>query len=81
MDEQTLELGEYTAQKLSQSLVSWHADFGELTVTVARDQILTCLKVLKEDVRCQFSVLVDICGVDMRRQLSQCFRRSVAIGY
>lgn len=64
MDEALQELGEYVAQKLSKSVVSWEIARGELTLNVVREQILPCLKMLKEDVRCRFCVLIDICGVD-----------------
>src|SRR5690606_7285694 len=37
---------------------------GELTITVAREQILQVLKFLRDDSRCRFEILIDICGVD-----------------
>ncbi len=38
--------------------------FGELTITVARDKIVDVLTKLRDDPKCQFEVLLDICGVD-----------------
>ena len=38
--------------------------FGELTLTVARDDIVEVMTVLRDDPRCRFEVLIDICGVD-----------------
>jgi NADH-quinone oxidoreductase subunit C len=38
--------------------------FGEVTVTVAPEDILQVLEALKDDADCQFEVLIDICGVD-----------------
>jgi NADH-quinone oxidoreductase subunit C len=38
--------------------------FGELTVAVARDQIVATLTRLRDDPALQFEVLIDICGVD-----------------
>ena len=36
----------------------------ELTITVARDKIVETLTKLRDDPKCQFEVLIDICGVD-----------------
>jgi NADH-quinone oxidoreductase subunit C len=44
-------------------LASKHA-LGELTLTVARDKIVEVLTFLRDDAKCQFEVLLDICGVD-----------------
>jgi NADH-quinone oxidoreductase subunit C len=38
--------------------------FGELTITVAAGDIMGVLTKLRDDVRCQFEVLVDLAGVD-----------------
>jgi len=37
--------------------------FGELTVTVAREEIVRSLTFLRDDAECQFRILIDICGV------------------
>ena len=36
----------------------------ELTLDVARDKIVEVLTFLRDDAKCQFEVLIDICGVD-----------------
>jgi NADH-quinone oxidoreductase subunit C len=36
----------------------------EVTIVVARDQIANVLTKLRDDPKCQFQVLIDICGVD-----------------
>ncbi len=36
---------------------------GELTVVVARDQVASFLRYLRDEPRCKFACLVDICGV------------------
>ena len=41
-----------------------HSRFGELTATVARDQIVKVMTALRDDPRFLFEVLIDICGVD-----------------
>ena len=38
--------------------------FGELTLTVPRDQIVEVLTRLRDDPACRFEILIDICGVD-----------------
>jgi NADH-quinone oxidoreductase subunit C len=37
---------------------------GELTLNVAADRVAEVLATLRDDSRCQFEVLIDICGVD-----------------
>src|SRR3569833_2074305 len=38
--------------------------FDELTLTVAREDIVKVMTKLRDDPKCQFEVLIDICGVD-----------------
>jgi NADH-quinone oxidoreductase subunit C len=38
--------------------------FGEQTLTVAPDNIVEVMTFLRDDPKCQFAVLIDICGVD-----------------
>ncbi|MCH9807209.1 MAG: NADH-quinone oxidoreductase subunit C [Alphaproteobacteria bacterium] len=65
MQEDTLEdLGEYLSSKMAVAYLGSHVAHGELTVDVTRDQITQVLKFLRDDARCKFEVLIDICGVD-----------------
>jgi len=64
MDEALNELGDYVAGALTDAVVAWHVSYGELTVTVVRERISQVLKYLRDDARCQFSILIDICGAD-----------------
>lgn len=64
MDETLNELADYIALKLGDTIVGWHIEYSELTVVVVREQIVTVLKQLRDDPRCQFQCLIDICGVD-----------------
>ena len=57
-------LGQQVAASLGGSVQSKIAAFGELTITVPRDQIIAVLKRLRDDPALQFECLVDICGVD-----------------
>jgi NADH-quinone oxidoreductase subunit C len=38
--------------------------FGEQTLTVAPENLIEVLTYLRDDEKCQFAVLIDICGVD-----------------
>jgi NADH-quinone oxidoreductase subunit C len=64
MDEKLNELGTYLAANHAQIVQAWDVTLGELTVTVARPQIASLLRYLRDEPRCQFSCLIDICGVD-----------------
>jgi len=58
------ELGVYLAAKVPDWVISTSIAFGELTVEAHREHIVPLLKLLRVDGRCQFEVLIDICGVD-----------------
>ena len=64
MDEALEELGNYVGGKIAGALQAKTIAYGELTLTVARSQILSVLKLLRDDARCRFEVLIDLCGVD-----------------
>ena len=63
-DETLNELAEFLRGKLGGALLSAETAFGELTITVERDQIVQVLKTLRDDARCRFEQLIDLCGVD-----------------
>ena len=58
------ELGTHLADKLGPALQRWQMAFGELTIDVEREQIRDVLTLLRDDPRCRFGCLIDICGVD-----------------
>ena len=58
------ELAEYVAGRLGDALTRTQIAFGELTLIVARPQIVSVLKLLRDDARCRFEILIDICCVD-----------------
>jgi NADH-quinone oxidoreductase subunit C len=64
MEEKLKELGAYIAANRASAVQSWQVALGELTVVVVREQIAHFLRYLRDDQRCQFSCLIDICGVD-----------------
>jgi NADH-quinone oxidoreductase subunit C len=63
-DETLNELGEHIAGKLGAAVVSWQAKRGELTLIAEAEQLVPVLKTLRDDGRCRFELLIDICGVD-----------------
>ena len=49
---------------LGDVIASSHEAFGETTITIAADKILDVLRKLRDDEKCQFEILIDLCGVD-----------------
>lgn len=64
MDETLSELGEFISLKLGDAVTAVKLDFGELTLNVKREEIVSVLRFLHDDARCRFVNLTDICGVD-----------------
>ncbi|HEX9882077.1 MAG TPA: NADH-quinone oxidoreductase subunit C [Hyphomicrobium sp.] len=64
MSLQLSELGDYVAAGLGAPVVSKVIAHDELTLDVARDTIIEVLTFLRDDPKCRFEVLIDICGVD-----------------
>lgn len=63
-DESLIDLADYIAEKLGQK-VTGHSFLNEELVFDARtDDIADVLQFLRDDRECEFSVLLDICGVD-----------------
>ncbi len=58
------DLGEFIEAAVGESVTGVSVRLGELTLTVKRDDILRVLKFLRDDANCQFTQLVDVCGVD-----------------
>jgi NADH-quinone oxidoreductase subunit C len=64
MNDKLNELGAALAEAQTQAIERWHVALGELTLYAARDQIANLLRYLRDDPRCLFTQLLDICGVD-----------------
>ena len=64
MDETLRELGEYIAAAEGETVTEWHMARGELTVTVAAQEIVAFVRFLRDDPRLAFINLTDVCGVD-----------------
>lgn len=58
------DLATHIAAKLGSGVVSSGVTYGELTIGIARDQIVPVLTFLRDDPQCRFQILIDICGVD-----------------
>jgi NADH-quinone oxidoreductase subunit C len=58
------ELGSYIASALPTAVLGTTVAGGELSVRVHRSAIVKVLTHLRDDSNCQFSQLIDICGVD-----------------
>ncbi len=58
------ELSSHIEAKLQGAVERRDITRGELTLVVARDQIVRVLTELRDDSDCLFEVLIDICGVD-----------------
>ena len=64
MDETLSELGDYLAQKLGADLVGWRIEHDELTLDVEAGRVQDVARMLRDDARCLFINLIDVCGVD-----------------
>ena len=58
------DLGEYVASSLSDYVHAADVARDELVVDARADQVVRVLKFLKDDPRCRFEQLTDLCGVD-----------------
>ncbi len=58
------DIGDHLAAAFPQDVIKTEIAHGELIVTVRRDAILRVLLFLRDDAKCLFKLLVDVCGVD-----------------
>jgi NADH-quinone oxidoreductase subunit C len=58
------ELGDHVAAAFPQDVTGVTIAHGELTITVRRDAVARLLAFLRDDPKCLFQVLVDLCGAD-----------------
>lgn len=58
------DLGAHIASSMTSAILGRETRLGELTLNVAAEQIGSVITFLREDQRCQFTTLIDICGVD-----------------
>src|SRR5215831_12562917 len=58
------DLAKHIEAKLGGVVLAADLARGELTLTVARSEIVAVLTALREDGQCLFEMLIDLCGVD-----------------
>jgi NADH-quinone oxidoreductase subunit C len=63
-DDSLKSLGDYLSQSLGGALLEAATAYGELTVTARRERIVEVARFLRDDARCQFVSITDVCGVD-----------------
>ena len=64
MVETTNELGEYISQVLGEKVLNSSFEYGTLVIETNATEIVDVCRILRDDVRCSFVNLTDICGVD-----------------
>ena len=63
-DTSLIDLGAHIASSMTSAVLGHGITHGELTLQVKADQIVTVLTFLRDDPRCKFTTLIDICGAD-----------------
>jgi len=58
------DLGAHIAASMTNAIASQAVSLGELTLDVRADQAASVITFLRDDPRCKFTTLIDICGVD-----------------
>jgi NADH-quinone oxidoreductase subunit C len=64
MDDKLKDLAEYISAGLPGAVIGSEIRHGELTCLVAAGELILVLGFLRDDPRCRFTMLCDICGVD-----------------
>ncbi|HLI14084.1 MAG TPA: NADH-quinone oxidoreductase subunit C [Alphaproteobacteria bacterium] len=64
MDQSLKDLGDYLSATFSSDVLKAELRHGELMVTVSRQSLVRILTFLRDDPRCEFQQLVDLCGAD-----------------
>lgn len=64
MDERLKELGDHIVQATAGAVTGCDIGLGELMLVCGPDRLLVLLKFLRDDPKCLFKQLIDICGVD-----------------
>ncbi|XSG82479.1 MAG: NADH-quinone oxidoreductase subunit C [Methyloligella sp. ZOD6] len=64
MDDALNELGKHLSDNLGAAISSYRVRHEELTVEVVREEIVPVATFLRDDAKCRFACLIDICGAD-----------------
>ena len=62
--ESLIDLSEHIAEKLGDAVLSTHFDNDEMVIISNAGSIEKTLQFLRDDMECQFKMLISICGVD-----------------
>jgi len=65
------ELAEYIQQSLKGAVTSYEIPGGELIIYTHRDSIIDVLTFLRDDEKCKFTQLIDLCGVDYPNEVER----------
>jgi NADH-quinone oxidoreductase subunit C len=58
------DLGQHVAAACAQDVLACDVVHGQLIVTAKRNAVVRVITFLRDDAKCQFTMLVDVCGVD-----------------
>ncbi len=58
------DLGAHIGASMTNAIEAQSVRLGELTLDVRADQVATVITFLRDDPRCRFTTMIDICGVD-----------------
>jgi NADH-quinone oxidoreductase subunit C len=64
MPEGLSELGQHIAEATAGAVTAHRVDLGELMLDTTADKVIALLTFLRDDPKCLFKQLIDICGVD-----------------
>src|SRR5216683_3023917 len=64
MAEPLQELGDYIAQATGDAVMAAYVRLGELMLDARPDKLIALITFLRDDPRCLFKQLIDVCGVD-----------------
>lgn len=71
MKDSLTELGEYIKEALKTQLREFSVSKGELCLLVERESIVKVMSFLRDDAACQFTLLMDVCGVDYPQRVER----------
>jgi NADH-quinone oxidoreductase subunit C len=64
MDQALKDLGDYVSAALPGDILKAEIGYGELMLYARREAVVGLLTFLRDDAKCEFKMLVDLCGVD-----------------
>jgi NADH-quinone oxidoreductase subunit C len=71
MSQSLADLGAHIRASMTNAILDQQIAVGELTLMARPDQIATVITFLRDDPRCRFTTLIDICGADYPERLKR----------